>query len=103
MMREADLAMACDYTSKDGLIAKAIDHWRSGITTSDVVSGFKELLAFLGAGTSAERRRKRLLVAGILNPLVVADSVAAMRGRGGGGTRIARAALSGAEPGLAGP
>nr|WP_287069199.1 CRISPR-associated endonuclease Cas3'' [Pyrobaculum sp.] len=100
MLREADLGLACDYSPKDAFVEKALELWKGGISASDVVDGFRELLAFISAGTSAERRRKRLLVAGILHPLVVADSTAAVEGRGGEGTRIARAALAGAEPGL---
>lgn len=101
MLQEADLSLACSYDPKDAVVRKALEEWRR-VSLRDVVAAFKELLAFFSAGIAAERRRKRLLVAGILHPLVVADSIAAMEGRGGRGTKIARAALEGAEPGIGG-
>jgi CRISPR-associated endonuclease Cas3-HD len=100
MLRDVDLSLSCDYVPADSYLKKAIDLWRRGVDVSDVTAAFRDVLAFLSAGTAVERRRKRLLVAGILHPLVVADSTAAMEGRRGRGTKIARAAKSGAEPGL---
>jgi len=100
MLRGSDLAMYCNYSPAEELLKRAVEIWRRGIEASDVVAVFGEVLAFLTAGPASERRRKRLLVAGILQPLVVADSVAAMMNRGGSGTKIARTAVSGAEPGL---
>ncbi len=100
MLRDVDLSLSCDYVPADSYLKKAVDLWRRGVDVSDVTAAFRDVLAFLSAGTAVERRRKRLLVAGILHPLVVADSTAAMEGRRGRGTKIARAAKSGAEPGL---
>ncbi len=106
-LREADLGLGCrpscgavpcvseKYVE---LVERGLDMWEGGVVSADdVLEAFRDLMVFLTAGPSAEVRRKRAVVGGLLHLLVVSDSRAAMRGRGEGGTVIARQSCM-AEP-----
>jgi CRISPR-associated endonuclease Cas3-HD len=98
-LRAADLGLGCRpicslRCASEGnirLVENALDMWERGeISVETVVDAFRDMLLFLSAGPASEVRRKRAVVGGLLHLLVVADSRAAMSGRGGEGTVIAR-------------
>jgi len=99
-LRAADLGLGCRPTcrnlrcaSESGvrLVEKALEMWEGGeISIDAVVEAFRDIMTFLTTGPAGETRRKRAVVGGLLHLLVVADSRAAMRGRGGEGTTIAK-------------
>jgi CRISPR-associated endonuclease Cas3-HD len=98
MLRAVELGLGCRPECVDPRVKQALDLWERGEISPDLVAdALRDVVAFLSAGPSSEVRRKRALVGGLLHLLVIADSRAAMKGRGGGGTKLARLSYQ-AEP-----
>jgi CRISPR-associated endonuclease Cas3-HD len=98
MLKAIELGLGCMPECIDPRVKQALDLWeRREISPDLATDAFRDIATFLSAGSSSEVRRKRALVGGLLHLLVIADSRAAMKGRGGSGTKLARLSCQ-AEP-----
>lgn len=108
-----ELAVGCDYQDVasyvkrwSSCLADELERWdKKGLDVADVIKILRRVLVKATVGGIERAHVMRAKIAAVLYPLVVADGIAAYWGRAicgkcgeEAGTKVVRAALSGAEP-----